>query len=155
MALPKPQLNGDVLAYDENQTDGINDLETTVTDHNSKIMQLLNWMGLVKDYVIESDSNADGSWEKWNSGKLVQKVNATISVPVNVSELQGYRSGEITINYPISSLTVPKTYGLTCNSLSYSSLERVYNDRLIVFFTAFRNTRVVSYVSFESIGTWK
>lgn len=47
MALPKPQLNGDVLAYDEKQTDEINRID---------------------DYVSRRGHHANGYWEEYASG---------------------------------------------------------------------------------------
>lgn len=68
-----PQKGDDVLQTDIDQTKAINENDTKIVEHDSKIMQLLNWMGLVKDYVIETGSNSNGRWEKWHSGKLVQE----------------------------------------------------------------------------------
>jgi hypothetical protein len=105
--LPTPSANYKVVANDTTMRNKINEVvdevdrqETIITDHNSKIMQLLNWMGLVKDYVIETGSNDNGSWTKWNSGRLefVQRyVFETTSTGLNnhdITPIQNFVSGE-------------------------------------------------------------
>ena len=55
MALVKPQLNGDVLAYDEIQTDGINDLESRIGNLDE------NFITVGKGYIRTYANNNQGA----------------------------------------------------------------------------------------------
>ena len=51
----------------------VNEIVEEANDQSNKLLDLLARFGLIADYVIETGSNENGSWEKWNSGKLVQR----------------------------------------------------------------------------------
>ena len=94
MAIRNPNLDEEIIVYDKLQTDEINTIKQS-------ILTILSKLDLISDWVIESGSNADGTWEKWNSGKLVQKFNASYLTNSN---------GDVSITYPIpfvGSIPVP------------------------------------------------
>ncbi len=99
-------LDNDTISDYNNQGDiGV------ITSANSKsglnkILQFL-WdraykVGLINDYVIEQGSNENGDWEKWASGKLVQRgiYSATMSTPTASGTL--YYNTKTGIPFPIS-----------------------------------------------------
>lgn len=66
MALPKPQLNGDVLAYDENQTDEINRID---------------------DYVVERGVGERAEYTKYESGRISIKQISRMSTNAQLIDL--------------------------------------------------------------------
>lgn len=59
---------------------GLSGVSQEVNDHDSKIMNLLSWMGLVEDYVIESSSNSTMKWNKWENGLAILTISKRIDL---------------------------------------------------------------------------
>lgn len=72
MTLRNPNANESVEDYDKLQTAQINANTTEIGTIKQSILTILSKLNLISDWVIESGSNSNGSYEKWNSGKLVQ-----------------------------------------------------------------------------------
>ena len=149
--LIKPQLGYDVLQTDIDQTEAINETDIKVVEHDSKIMQLLNWMGLVADYVIETGSNKHGTWEKWYSGKLVQRgYNETDVVDGNLRMK--------TQIFPIPFIDNDYIVFGSANTTAASNIDapvfsRTSNSRMLVSVIRRTNGSVNDF--WEAIGSWK
>lgn len=116
------QINDDVLAKTNEIIDGVNDSDTIIQDHDSKIMNLLSWMGLVKDYVVETGSNANGRYEKWYSGKIKNRGVQNIT-------LDSAGTGTITLPTPIPDATITRNTVLATPAwLSTKNVALVYHD---------------------------
>mgnify|MGYP001309529490 FL=1 len=155
------QINDDVLAktneiITEVNTQGndIGSLVTEVNDHDSKIMQLLNWMGLVKDYVVETGSNANGSYEKWNSGKLVQRGKLGLSSAITTAIGSGFR-GTQSLAFPIAFIDDVVEVIATSSNYTVSSTINILNTGCIVQLLSFDQNRQSNYTSWQAIGKWK
>lgn len=133
MALRYPNLNEDVTAYDKLQTDEINK---------------------IADYVVESGSNPNGRYEKWASGKMVQRGSFTLAAanPLNVT-------------FPISFLTSQQVnisgdyVGGLADSVNYlytRSGVGIHGTGVFIrdIRTGLAPTGTVSF-SYIAYGTWK
>lgn len=113
------------------------------------------------DYVVEYDSNKNGSWEKWASGKLVQMGNLGTLLP----------TGGIAGN---SKYTYDLTYPIPFISLAYASTEFNPTDssgKNIGVYKSSQSTNTVLYTyiinnetqaiaqlrafSYYAVGKWK
>lgn len=106
MAIRLPNSNESIIGYDTLQTDEVNG---TKNDFTTKINQLLNWVDLISDYVIETGSNTNGTWEKWNSGKLVQWGEKSITPNFTLQSQSGlYRM--LVSDSDANKITFPKAW---------------------------------------------
>ena len=158
------QINDDVLAktneiITEVNTQGndIGSLVTEVNDHDSKIMNLLSWMGLVKDYVIETGSNANGRYEKWFSGKLV--CRGVFTATNGTTQAQGgiFRSESTqTQSYAMNFTEAPE---VELKSQSYSAFDAMINSIAYNSFSFrllhYANQTVDTPVLYVAEGRWK
>lgn len=116
------QIKDDVLAKTNEIITEVNAQTIETNDHDSKIMQLLNWMGLVKDYVVETGSNANGRYEKWYSGKIKNQGVQNIT-------LDSAGTGTITLPTPIPDATITRNTVLATPAwLSTKNISLVYHD---------------------------
>lgn len=163
MAIRLPNSNESIIGYDTLQTDEVNE---TKNDFTTKINQLLNWMGLVKDYVIETGSNTNGNWEKWNSGKLVQWGKKTVTHNGGFSEqwVNMFYCPTTIITYPISfvgSLPINKTkgFGVGADCWSVSSSQNQANllnaGGFYLIRPAASASSLTAIYDWESVGRWK
>lgn len=121
-----------------------------------KVDLLTDELGLIKDYVIESDSNPDGSWEKWSSGKMTLTRRRAVSVPVNVEEITGFRTNStIQIDYGQTFVGTPIIKSITVNALCWASLDSHDSTMVRFWGLTFRSTRIITSVAIEVEGRWK
>ena len=130
--LVKPQLGDDVLQTDIDQTEAVNG---------------------IKDYVIDFGVDDNSYWEKWNSGKLIQRGRVTKLLTSN---------GVLEITFPIpfiragayfiGSALLVSTRTMTCTTGTTTT------TGVDIYYTDSRNgdpltdTQVYSY---EAVGGWK
>ena len=109
MAIPKPTYDDFIKDYDEMQTDEKNEIVDVVNDHSNKLLDLLTRLGLIADYVIETGQNANGSYEKWHSGKLVQtgKIEVDLGSFSDITMTGIYRTTPTNPSFPIPFVGTP------------------------------------------------
>lgn len=129
-----PQNGQSILAFDTNQED-----------------RVASGFGDIADYVVERGSNANGNWEKWSSGKLVQYGI--------VRKVHG-AEGQIIIDLPAPYTTISFKYLSAVlggyNGTKADNVRSVYQQttpgtKINVYVTV---GTVIQNINFMVIGTW-
>lgn len=151
-----------ILEYDNEQTTVINSnknknetLEQSITALDTKFS---------KDYIVDYGSNANGNWEKWSSGKLVQwgEVTFTFDIARTWGSLY-YGSTQTIFNFPMTFKSIEVfDHNLTSGSgISFIPAQYVvtnYNESNFFGFSGVRpnvGNGAIGVVNYIAIGRWK
>lgn len=120
------------------------------------LLEALEDLGI--DFPIEWGESSNGSWEKWNSGKLVQRGKFTATNGTTQPQGGIYRSANVqTQSFPIPFVDRDIELFLDTNGpgafdVAFNSISNVaFSFRLIHFLSQNVNTPVV----YKAIGRWK
>lgn len=116
------------------------------------------------DYIVEQGTSGMWTYEKWNSGKLIQYGNTSYNGKLNNSQAGGYSSASLSIDdYPVTFIESPViTNGVYCANDS-AAFVAIYPSTTpttgIGHYRLWRgNSQGTTYtytVSFEARGRWK
>lgn len=109
------------------------------------------------DFVVEIGSNTRGSWEKWDSGKLVQWMGANVNFPAGTAWGSVYYNDFSLGNWPIPFTSVTHAKENVKNNTYWSNIAG-FTTTSSGSVRAFRPTSGSAtgiYVSIEAIGSWK
>ena len=123
-----------------------------------KVQEILHKLGLIADYVVETDGNAYWKWAKWASGKMVMWCNGKNSGT-------GTASGSSTLGYDfLLSITLPEAFTNIENVSGYASTGSAWGVlsgwtmmgtvTLRINVSGYTNSTSIGY-SIKIIGTWK
>ena len=153
-----------------NKTSIINSLLTTEEGYaldarqgkvlDDKISDINAYLSNISDYIVEEGTNANGSYRKWDSGKLEMwhSANATCAIGTAAGTL--YTSQEFTLEFPIESKTACfPVFEIIANGAIWGSASGSANSyrssfKYHLFSAALWNLASFSY-SYYAIGTWK
>ena len=118
----------------------------TKIDHNQRI--------------VESGSNANGSWVKLADGTMICRVTKQTNDDIAYPWGQLFRTGSTRWVYPVPFLTVPETGALPVSGASYiwASIGASASSKSecdFAVFSADKRTGVKPFVSVTAIGRWK
>lgn len=153
MAIRNPNENESIKDYDELQTAELNTNNDTITTEigtiKQSILTILAKLDLISDWVIESGSNADGTWEKWNSGKLIQTVEFVATNGTTQAQGGIFRSAGVqAVDFPIPFLNKDTTKCLDIQTNGNGSYGTQYNSHTNDSFTF----RLVHYIN-QTVST--
>ena len=156
------QIGDKILDYDNEQTTSINDNKDKIESIESSIVDLDNKFS--KDCIINYGSNENGSWEKWNSGKLIQR--GQISLTINIA--QSWSSLYVGTNntnhrFPIPFVTIDSFIRIVTSGSTTSFIDAQYtrtqwdNEKWygISLVRPNEGSGAIAIVNWEATGTWK
>lgn len=127
---------------------------------NIKIVDKLVGDDFIADYVVEYGSNSNGSWEKWFSGKLVQRT------VVRVSRETKSKSVDYTWTFPLTFASVEQPYYNGIFQPIEQGVAYRYGEISFRYYSNFNNLYARGksedgiqfddyYFRLEAIGRWK
>ena len=153
------QIGDKILSYDNEQTTQINDNKNQIEAVEQSVTALDTKLSV--DYPVDYGENENGSWEKWFSGKLVQKGNLGTLSPTGV--IAGNSKYTHTLTYPIPFISLdyastefnPVNSGGTNIGISKSSQST--NTILYTYITN-NETQAITQLrafSYYAVGKWE
>ena len=138
-----------ILNYDNQQTTSINDNKNKIESIESSIVDLDNKFS--KDYVIDYGTNENGYWEKWSSGKLIQRGKISVTINITQSWLSLFvGTNNANHRFPIPFVTID-SFIKSVTSGSTTSLDRLLtksrkslHDRYSIFSISLLNSLNIS-----------
>jgi len=114
--------------------------------------------GLGVDFVIEQGSNANGNYEKWNSGKLVMWGRLSVTSLAIIFASGSVFAAPYLQNFPITSLTIANVTVNTSNDMGVwvelSGGGGLLTNFGIYFYRGSSGTVSIPF-NYQAIGTWK
>lgn len=118
----------------------------------NKLQDYMMQLGLINDYVVDYGSNENGSWEKWNSGKLIQRGRGSIAfttAPATVQKIQVFP-------VPFSSISVDIQLTILANGIESVSIGGTYDSQNSMKVNIFRGISAhETPYSYYVVGRWK
>lgn len=112
----------------------------------------------IKDYVIESGSNANGFYEKYANGTMKQWGKAKVTAELKTAHGQLYRTAsEQFINFPIPFVGDMPVLNLTSQAaLNFAYVATIGLDKSSFYpMTSVSTNANTRYVHWTAIGKWK
>lgn len=144
--------------FEDRVDSGFGGTDTEIEALKQKDIALEEKIDLRADYVVDYGSNANGNWEKWDSGKLVQwgktkEMITSISTSGNNYLFNNYEE----LTFPIPFIDVPEQIlngAVRTISVVWSLTRNVTNTKIeILLMGAMNSSSGVGY--YKAIGRWK
>lgn len=105
------------------------------------------------DEIVERDP--DGNWEKWESGKFVQRGYHNSVVPINIAIGSGFRAAEaINFGFPFLAGTHPHVVASSANYANVS-VQSTTATAVRLGYTSFDINRQPGGIRYVATGRWK
>ena len=120
------------------------------------VKELLATLGV--DYIVEKGSNANGNYEKWNSGKLVMWWSLGVTNLAITNASGAIFNAPYLQNFPIASLTIANVTVNTANNqavwVEVSAGAALLTNFGMYFYRPISGTVSIPF-NYQAIGTWK